>query len=378
MLKVIIVDDEPYIVQGLSMIIDWNTAGYEIIGTANDGEEALELIKSMDPDLVITDIKMPIMTGLELLEKVRVEKITDANFVILSGYNDFEYAKTAIRFGSIDYLVKPIDKEELLGVLERVRNTTVRVERQEEANSTTGTDSYVKEFLSSLEKSGNSPDEISSSTEIKKDLMDELLHAIETNQKDKIEEFSEEFFAYTTHSEEHLVRLAINYVIFGLLHLAVAIDSDINQKEILTNILSSTLDSDAHTETDSSNITSAFLEFGEYLVQLRGNQSQNSLSLVEEDIRTRYMENLTLKELGKKYFINSAYLGQIFKKQYGESFKDYLNKIRMIKAEELLLNSDLKIHDIAEQVGYGDVDYFINRFILYAGCTPAKFRKQTH
>lgn len=378
MLKVIIVDDEPYIVQGLSMIIDWNTAGYEIIGTANDGEEALELIKSMDPDLVITDIKMPIMTGLELLEKVRVEKISDANFVILSGYNDFEYAKTAIRFGSIDYLVKPIDKEELLGVLERVRNTTVRVERQEEANSTTGTDSYVKEFLSSLEKSGNSPDEISSSTEIKKDLMDELLHAIETNQKDKIEEFSEEFFAYTTHSEEHLVRLAINYVIFGLLHLAVAIDSDINQKEILTNILSSTLDSDAHTETDSSNITSAFLEFGEYLVQLRGNQSQNSLSLVEEDIRTRYMENLTLKELGKKYFINSAYLGQIFKKQYGESFKDYLNKIRMIKAEELLLNSDLKIHDIAEQVGYGDVDYFINRFILYAGCTPAKFRKQTH
>lgn len=378
MLKVIIVDDEPYIVQGLSMIIDWNTAGYEIIGTANDGEEALELIKSMDPDLVITDIKMPIMTGLELLEKVRVEKITDANFVILSGYNDFEYAKTAIRFGSIDYLVKPIDKEELLGVLERVRNTTVRVERQEEANSTTGTDSYVKEFLSSLEKSGNSPDEISSSTEIKKDLMDELLHAIETNQKDKIEEFSEEFFAYTTHSEEHLVRLAINYVIFGLLHLAVAIDSDINQKEILTNILSSTLDSDTHTETDSSNITSAFLEFGEYLVQLRGNQSQNSLSLVEEDIRTRYMENLTLKELGKKYFINSAYLGQIFKKQYGESFKDYLNRVRMIKAEELLLNSDLKIHDIAEQVGYGDVDYFINRFILYAGCTPAKFRKQTH
>lgn len=378
MLKVIIVDDEPYIVQGLSMIIDWNTAGYEIIGTANDGEEALELIKSMDPDLVITDIKMPIMTGLELLEKVRVEKISDANFVILSGYNDFEYAKTAIRFGSIDYLVKPIDKEELLGVLERVRNTTVRVERQEEANSTTGTDSYVKEFLSSLEKSGNSPDEISSSTEIKKDLMDELLHAIETNQKDKIEEFSEEFFAYTTHSEEHLVRLAINYVIFGLLHLAVAIDSDINQKEILTNILSSTLDSDAHTETDSSNITSAFLEFGEYLVQLRGNQSQNSLSLVEEDIRTRYMENLTLKELGKKYFINSAYLGQIFKKQYGESFKDYLNRVRMIKAEELLLNSDLKIHDIAEQVGYGDVDYFINRFILYAGCTPAKFRKQTH
>ena len=69
---------------------------------------------------------------------------------------------------------------------------------------------------------------------------------------------------------------------------------------------------------------------------------------------------------------------QMFKKQYGESFKDYLNRVRMTKAEELLLNSDLKVRDIAEQVGYSDVDYFINRFILFAGCTPAKFRKQTH
>lgn len=378
MLKVILADDEPYIVQGLSLIIDWNQAGFEIIGTANNGQEALELIKSEDPDLIITDIRMPIMTGIELLEKVRSENISDANFVILSGYNDFEYAKAAMRLGSIDYLLKPIDREELQAVLERVRETAKKRDNVAPRKNVDTTESFVKDFLLSLENSENDTDDISSSTEVRKDLLDNLLHAVETNQKEKISELALELHDYFSHLEQHLVRLGINYVLFGLLHMAVGIDEDINQKEILTNIISSALDNDINSETDSLKISDVLFEFSDYLVQLRGNQSQSSLSLVEEDIRARYMENLTLKELGKKYYLNSAYLGQMFKKQYGESFKDYLNRVRMTKAEELLLNSDLKVRDIAEQVGYSDVDYFINRFILFAGCTPAKFRKQTH
>lgn len=83
-----------------------------------------------------------------------------------------------------------------------------------------------------------------------------------------------------------------------------------------------------------------------------------------------------MKDLGKKYFINSAYLGQTFKKQYGESFKDHLNRIRIEAAERLLLYSDKKIYEIAEEVGYKDMDYFINKFIALKGCTPAKFRRQ--
>lgn len=378
MLKVILADDEPYIVQGLSLIIDWNQAGFEIIGTANNGQEALELIKSEDPDLIITDIRMPIMTGIELLEKVRSENISDANFVILSGYNDFEYAKAAMRLGSIDYLLKPIDREELQAVLERVRETAKKRDNVAPRKNVDTTESFVKDFLLSLENSENDTDDISSSTEVRKDLLDNLLHAVETNQKEKISELALELHDYFSHLEQHLVRLGINYVLFGLLHMAVGIDEDINQKEILTNIISSAFDNDINSETDSLKLSDVLFEFSDYLVQLRGNQSQSSLSLVEEDIRARYMENLTLKELGKKYYLNSAYLGQMFKKQYGESFKDYLNRVRMTKAEELLLNSDLKVRDIAEQVGYSDVDYFINRFILFAGCTPAKFRKQTH
>ena len=112
------------------------------------------------------------------------------------------------------------------------------------------------------------------------------------------------------------------------------------------------------------------------MAQLKGNQAKGVLGKVENDLRENFRENLTLKDLSRKYYVNAAYLGQIFKKQYGESFKDYLNHIRIEKAVELLLHTDMRIYEIADAVGYKDMDYFINKFIAIKGCTPAKFRKQ--
>ena len=100
------------------------------------------------------------------------------------------------------------------------------------------------------------------------------------------------------------------------------------------------------------------------------------LAEVEDEVRKNYASNITLKELSEKYFVNSAYLGQLFRKKHGCSFKDYLNKHRIDQAAGLLRKTDLKIYQIAEQVGYKDVDYFVNKFIEAKGCTPAKYRKQ--
>ena len=95
------------------------------------------------------------------------------------------------------------------------------------------------------------------------------------------------------------------------------------------------------------------------------------------NIKENFASNLTLKELSERYFVNSAYLGQLFRKKYGCSFKDYLNQYRMEEAAKLLIRTDQKIYQIAEAVGYKDVDYFVNRFISVKGCTPAKFRKMS-
>ena len=99
MLKVMLVDDEPYILQGLQVLIDWESGGFEIAALCSNGKEALKYLKENHVDLVITDIRMPEMTGLELLETVKKEKISDAEFVLLTGYDDFAYTQKAIRNG---------------------------------------------------------------------------------------------------------------------------------------------------------------------------------------------------------------------------------------------------------------------------------------
>ena len=97
MLKVLLVDDEPFIIQGLKVIIDWENEEFEIAGTASNGKEALQFLENENVDLVIADIRMPEMTGLELLETLRKDKKSDVYFVILSGYADFSYAKVTLR-----------------------------------------------------------------------------------------------------------------------------------------------------------------------------------------------------------------------------------------------------------------------------------------
>ena len=113
MLKVLLVDDEPFIIQGLKVLIDWEQEGYMIAGTASNGKEAYDFLKKESVDLIIADIQMPVMTGLDLQEAIRKENLSNAYFVILSGYADFEYAKEAIALGSAYYLLKPVDPDEL-------------------------------------------------------------------------------------------------------------------------------------------------------------------------------------------------------------------------------------------------------------------------
>ena len=89
MLKVLLVDDEPFILQGLKVLIDWNAEGYEVVGAVRTGQEAIDYLKENPVDLVMTDIKMPVMSGIELLEEVRRDQISDAYFIYFECYKDF-------------------------------------------------------------------------------------------------------------------------------------------------------------------------------------------------------------------------------------------------------------------------------------------------
>lgn len=527
MLRVLLVDDEPFVVQGLRVFVDWNAEGFEIAATAGDGEEALEYLREHEVDLIIADIKMPGMSGLELLEKIRSEDLSGgAYFIILSGYGDFAYAQQAIRNKCMDYLLKPVEKEELLRILRKVAKVSqferesarkrqrleheflarnvisllrgkyddVNLEyvkshmqlsegvryiylepcesgmeeqedgeyRQLQRKLYNACLAYLeeegahcifdvsweeyhydigllycdymaavrgmseKEYLLDLQKSlevairhpvkllaGKKVPDISSVAQsygtvcvlnslevfrarknmyfyeeevqmhsggivLCKQSLDALILAIEQNDKIQIRKRVERLYEEMRQMglAGDTVNLNINYFLFQLIHLATEQDDCVNQEEILHFIGESTFE-EGIVRGSSTHLVHFAIEYAEYLTQLRKNISRGSvLADVEREIRENYAANLTLRELSQKYYVNSAYLGQLFRKKYGQSFKDYLNNYRMEQAALRLLRTNDKIYQIAQDVGYKDCDYFINRFIAAKGCTPAKFRRQ--
>lgn len=118
--KVIIADDEEELRNGIIRKIDWYGNGFEVVGSAENGQEAYDLCKKYHPDLVITDIKMPFMTGLELGEKL-YDTMPHTKVVIFSGFDDFEYAQKAIKINAYEYILKPIDSLKLTELLKKIK-----------------------------------------------------------------------------------------------------------------------------------------------------------------------------------------------------------------------------------------------------------------
>lgn len=116
MIKIIIADDEPIITAGIRKLVDWNELGVEIVGQYMDGKSALEGIIEHRPDIALLDISMPKMTGVEVLKECRLLGLP-SQIIFISGFQDFEYAKAGIRYGAVDYLLKPIVRNELLAAI---------------------------------------------------------------------------------------------------------------------------------------------------------------------------------------------------------------------------------------------------------------------
>lgn len=129
---VFIADDELIIRQGLKCILDWEELGFTIIGEASNGIDALDFILLEQPDLVLLDIRMPRLLGVDVVKKAR-EQGYEGHFIILSGFTEFKYAQAAIRYGVDFYLTKPIDENELLELVQTLQKTL------EEQNRQTGT-----------------------------------------------------------------------------------------------------------------------------------------------------------------------------------------------------------------------------------------------
>lgn len=145
--KVILVDDEEEVIDVMEAKIRWNELGFEVVGSATNGVKALELIEKLQPDVVLTDIKMPYMDGLELARRVRAD-YPNIYIMLCTGFDEFEYAKEAVHLEIKEYMLKPINAVELSECLTRLKDTLDK-EREEKLNVKKLED-YFQEALPAL------------------------------------------------------------------------------------------------------------------------------------------------------------------------------------------------------------------------------------
>ncbi|SFL45759.1 two-component system, response regulator YesN [Gracilibacillus orientalis] len=158
-LKMLIVDDEPLICQGLSNTIPWEEIDIDIVGSANNGKKALEIIQQEPVDIVITDVYMPEMDGIHL-SKALAEGFPEVTIIMISGYEEFEYARQAIRIGVEDYLLKPVDIDELFALIKDVKQQIEKTRKEEQDQQETMLTNYLSQQVFDLPDSYNLEEKI--------------------------------------------------------------------------------------------------------------------------------------------------------------------------------------------------------------------------
>lgn len=150
MYRVVIVDDEPLVLKGLRKIINWEAHGFIVIATFSDPEQAIKIIPNLRPNLVITDVQMPEISGIELLEAI--SNIKDIKFAILSAYDKFEYAQKSLKYGIVRYLLKPTNPNDLIELLEAVKNEIDEDESNVVADNSFGQRIKFSEIVDYIDK----------------------------------------------------------------------------------------------------------------------------------------------------------------------------------------------------------------------------------
>lgn len=276
MYKLMIVDDEYNIRDGLVNVIPWKNYGVEVVGEASNGVEALDKFKKLLPDIVITDIHMDEMNGLEFAEKARQEK-PDVKMIILSGYDQFEYAKKAIEIKVFSYILKPVLPEELVEIVQKL------IFEMEE-------DRRIKLKLDSLEE------------ELKSRLIpadSEFIKSIDEKSDDRLDIAGE--------NREH--------------------------------------------------VKSVIKKAQDYILN---NFSKPDISLIL---------------IAEYVYLNPAYFSKLYKKATGESYVDYITRLRIKEAKRYLKESNLRIGDVGAKVGYPNTQYFCTLFKRIVGLSPAEYRE---
>lgn len=504
MYSILLVDDEKSIREHLTKAIPFEEHGFAVISTALNGKEAMEKLPVVRPDLILLDVRMPVMDGLKFLKLLRCSEYSNTQVVMLSGYNEFEYAKEAMKYGVRAYINKPVDDEELIPLLDTLREELDNYKDEKDRHDfresmnlfyklyngasicrntfkgysimicvlkkytgSTGIlniQSAVQECTTTLlGETGKMPFRLKGSQyffllppkilelyeynmmnlarKLTENLREFSLDCailfdsyVFSNSNDSFREdllnhnyemLTELFFSGGRYMDYHpeqykaveerlleskyLDELTLNIgtldkmkalqVVEELMdrvqewHIGIQYIQEISYRiyylftDEITKITKS-----KHPEyiiprpnwMDSlyfvsfpewrELLCSMVTEIFEYLEQNYKTANTSVYAEVVDYVRSHYSEQINLKKVAKKFFINASYLGRTFQKTVGVSFNEYVNQLRIDEAKRLLVQTDKLIYEIANQVGFIESSYFIVKFTQEVGKSPSEYR----
>lgn len=372
--KVMIVDDEFIIRDGL-LSFKWERYGFRAIAGASDGEEALALMAEEPVDLVVTDIRMSVMDGLELSEKIQ-EQYPATKIVILTGYKEFDYAKRAIQAGVVEYLLKPVDLSDMEKLLSKVKGVldkeALAAERIEAFKSQLreGIPPVVENFPWIPE---NYPYEKESS----------LMGTVLNGKAAQVPEALEDFWRALDPVSKQIGPDQLKSMAIQLLNMLER--SLVKQGTSLYKIVSLPSSIPEFIGVTSANpdlkrsLEDIFVKAAGYVSDMNSRVKSSSHAAIREALKyidEHSNEKFTLNEIAERVYLNASYFSLQFKKEVGMNFIDYIKQVRIEKAKELLKRIDLKVYEISETVGYQDYKYFSVVFKELTGLSPMEYRQK--
>ena len=358
MLKVLIADDERRSREGLRSVIDWDDLDMEVAHCAKDGKEALDFINNNEIDILITDIRMPEMDGIELIKNIAIAN-KDISIIILSGYGDFSYAQKAIRYGVSNYLLKPVHLDELTDILRSIK------EKHKEGVSRVYVEDSEKKRYDEQQKE-NVDGQIAA-----------MIECIKSGNKEEAMSISAKIYE-TIKSEDYPLAMYKQVVLKCINRMNMAIQSDLNYELTYFNDTERLMDITIAKEFDDikGKIDAFIAELCEYMNKVNSENRGSLVYMLKKIVDERYSDSkMTLNDLSEELEVTPNYLGRLFKEEMGVQFSDYLEQLRMENAKKLLKSTNLKIYEIADDCGYNDGQYFAKAFKKYTGMTPLEYKK---
>lgn len=346
MYRIMMIDDEYAIHLSLRKLVERSGLRIVVTGEAEDGVEALQMLENSRPDIIVTDICMPEMDGLEFIRRVR-ESHPQMHFIILSGHDNFEFARQALRYGVSDFLLKPIDPAQFHTTLERacreLDNRKARFSRQTEWTLA------QQRYKARLAELLYSADEQGALEQIR-----EIMALFETRGPEEV-------------SLARYAHMLMQDLLFALEERGLLLAMDIGE--------------DQWPQDDPLACNSQIQDkVKEMLALIKGSRnlgSRHNIQKAKRYIEENYaMEDLSLQEVADAVGMSVTYLSRTFKSETNTNFVKYLVQVRMEKARELLAKSELSAQETAYRVGFSDYVHFSKTFKKFHGLTPSAYRKQ--